>query len=99
MEAERVIEYFVDVNGTEIEDAEKNGKGVVFNGTLYREGQNVQITTESGIVYDGVIEKVSTLKPGSNKEIRVLDEHEVSHVIKYELMTDIKHVEVSEDKE
>jgi hypothetical protein len=35
MEATQVVEYFIDSDGTEIVNAEKNGKAVEFNGELY----------------------------------------------------------------
>ncbi len=86
MEADKVIEFFIDVNGTEIEDAEKNGKAFVFNEVQFREGENVSVTTESGEIYEGLLEKVSTLKAGSNKDLKVVDVNGVGHVIKYELI-------------
>lgn len=88
MEAGKVVEYFIDSEGIEIVDAEKNGKAVEFNGVLYREGENVKVIVESGESYEGLLEKVSTLKAGSNKDMKVIDESGIGHVIKYELIAE-----------
>ena len=99
MEAQKVIEFFIDSNGVEIEDAEKNGKAVVFDNVAYREGEQITVVTNSGEVYTGLLEKVSTLKTGSNKDLKIIDSSEVGHVIKYELIRDISKVEVEEGGE
>jgi len=83
-----VIEFFADPDGVEIVDAVANGKAFMLDGIMYREQEQVRVVTTTGEIYEGLLEKVSTLKPGSKKSIVIVDETGVGHVIKYDLIAD-----------
>ncbi len=92
MVIEKVLEYYIDEQGMEISNPEKNGKGIVIDGETYREGENVKVVIKSDEIYIGNIAKISTMKAGSNKDMVILDESNVSHGIKYEDLGSIERV-------
>jgi hypothetical protein len=83
MLVEKAIKHFQDEEGNELDDVIEFGKSIVTKGGTFRERENVKVVTEKGDVFEGMLFKVSTLAPSSPKELVILDEHGVKHVIKY----------------
>lgn len=86
-DVEKVIDYYI-VNGEEVEDPDKNGKGVEVDGVLYREGNQVVVRTNEGVIYEGSVAKVGGLTIARYANLEVLDEFGITHKIPYELIDD-----------
>jgi len=83
IEVQEVLEYWIDSNGVEIVNPINNGRGIIVSDILFRTGNKVKISLKTGEFYIGIIQNISTLSPKSKKNISIIDDNKVRHIIKY----------------
>lgn len=96
---EKITNHFADENGNELNDVVESGKTLNTDQGDFREGVKIQVVTKNGVVYEGILEKVSSLAGSSKKDLVILDEFGVKHSIKYDLIENIEDMTAIEEED